>query len=92
MPSVEDSAIFPTLSSSVILSGAAANRAQSKDPVLTTHLAHRNKGFPRLRCASLGMTAYLSMIGYHPTFCPLFCSSSHCFSGAKYSSSAPASI
>ena len=56
MPSVEDSAIFPTLSSSVILSGASANRAQPKDPVLTTHLAHRNKGFPRLRCASLGVT------------------------------------
>src|SRR5207302_7674423 len=29
---------------------------------------------------------------YHPTFCPLFCSSSHLFSGAKYSSSAPPSI
>src|SRR5947208_16231339 len=29
---------------------------------------------------------------YHPTFCPLFCSSSHLFSEAKYSSSAPPSI
>src|SRR6266436_5856486 len=36
-----------------------------------------------------GVRAYANH--YHPTFVPLFCSSSHFFSGAKYSRIAPAS-
>jgi len=67
--------------------------AMRRLPTNAVHVGNR----PRIQFyphVNITRVKYLSgsLAAHHPTFCPLFCSSSHFCKGAKYSSRAPPSI